>query len=223
MSRIGTILGIVFALAYNNWLLWPLNGDPRLFIGFLSELDVSSQPYHGVFQGGDVLSGVALLALVGWAWRRWPGQLAPRRVSAAVGVLLVLFALGVIADTSLPMACSPTLDPGCPTYTDVRQWPPEQWVHASLSTGTELALLTTMALVALRGEQAWRRRALVVLLITLVTHVTMLALSVTIAGEGIPQTVLMITQGVWGVLLGRASVSPPGGRPPGTRPAPRPR
>ncbi|SDB79932.1 Protein of unknown function [Raineyella antarctica] len=206
--RVGTVLAVAFALTYNNWVLWPLNGDPRVLAGFLSELGAATQPFHTVFRNLDILAGLLLLVTIAWGRHRWAGRLAPPRVTRWVVVLLTVFAVGAITDASVPMTCSATLDPGCPTFVDPRDWPLNQWAHSIVSVVLESALVASMALVALRGSQRWRRPARIALAISISAHLTMLVLAATWQGEAVPQMVLMLTQGAWIILLGRAGDRP---------------
>ncbi|WP_172120544.1 DUF998 domain-containing protein [Actinomyces faecalis] len=151
------MLAIGVILAYNTWLAWPLNGNPRAMTGYLSELAASDQPYFWFFRGGDLVSALlfAVVAWSGqWAWWPWLGRWAPR-TAGALGVASVATALDCVA--ALP--CAESHDAVCKATPSLARD-----LHAVTSTCVSLAFLATFLLVlaALVESGGWSRTALVV-------------------------------------------------------------
>jgi len=107
-----TILATGLALLYNNWLLAPiLNPHLSTARSLISEISATSQPFHQVFQTGDIIAGLISLAMVPFVWRlvrvhdlAWHGVLA---------ISIAVIGADSIIDASLPISCAPSTDAHC--------------------------------------------------------------------------------------------------------------
>ncbi|MBE6483536.1 MAG: DUF998 domain-containing protein [Actinomycetaceae bacterium] len=144
-------LAILAFVAYNSWVLWPLNGDPEAILGYLSELAAGDQPYHWLFRGCDLLAAsiFAIIALLGWrGWAGWLGRRAPQ-----VAVALLTVAVATVFDVTFNLPCAESRDAVCKaTPFAVRH------VHEAASVIVGLALVALIGLVAIAfAEQDGRR------------------------------------------------------------------
>ncbi|MBG6093480.1 DUF998 domain-containing protein [Actinomadura viridis] len=103
-------LAVVAAVTYATFMLeHRLSPDLDAVNGYVSELSAADQPYHSVYSGGDLITGllvitVALTALLRLRRRRW---------SVAGWSFLALFGLAAIGDAVFPLDCAPSLETGC--------------------------------------------------------------------------------------------------------------
>lgn len=104
------VLGVVAAVSYSSWVLAAfLNPRIDVFDGYVSELSALDQPYHVVFSGGDLITGVLTIVVAGTALIR-----LRRRPLAVTGwVCLLLFGVWAIGDAVFSMDCAPSMDTTC--------------------------------------------------------------------------------------------------------------
>lgn len=117
-------------LLYNSWLLgWWLNPAVARS-GLASEFEAVHQPHAWLFIACDVTCGLLVLAI---CWRLW------QRAATVVLAGLVIFAVGTIIDTLLPMHCLPSLQ-SCPSFTQdhLLLW------HGVTSIGAALGLFASL-------------------------------------------------------------------------------
>lgn len=131
------VLLVAGAVLYSSWVLaFVLNpGNP--FEGFASQLAATDQEHGFLYRTGDLLTGIVLTVagLLGLTVR-------PHRFFTTVGWLaLVVFAIGTIADSRLPLHCS---KPAC----EATQVPlTHQW-HALTSTvSVTAAVVSALAFI----------------------------------------------------------------------------
>nr|WP_300339100.1 DUF998 domain-containing protein [Actinomyces sp.] len=190
------LLAVGVLLAYNTWLAWPINGNPRILTGYLSELAASDQPYFWFFRTGDLVSAL-LISLIAWtgsrAWRAWLGPWAPR-LAAALAVVAAATAL----DCVVALPCAESHDAVCKaTPSLVRH------LHAVTSSTVGLAFLASFILVltALLGRDGWSRTALVVTVVGAVSGLLMLASAVAPwvapGTQGVTQAVQVLICSAW--------------------------
>lgn len=102
---------VVAAALYTTWPLAALLGlDASGPDSLVSELAARDQPWSWLFRLGDTSAGVvALVAGIAAA-------VSVRDVLSRVGyALLAVFGAATVADASMPLACAPSVTPGCPT------------------------------------------------------------------------------------------------------------
>jgi len=108
--RLFTVLGLLAALTYNNWLLGPiLNPNLWRHNGSVSEYSVASQPGHLDFRVLDVTAGL-LLAYLGYRLFISMKGSSLGRVSVLV---IVVLGLSNILDAAFVLPCSQTLLATC--------------------------------------------------------------------------------------------------------------
>ncbi|MFI8516672.1 DUF998 domain-containing protein [Streptomyces sp. NPDC085481] len=180
--RLASVLLGLGALAYTAWVLEVVvrtGLDPvRTYV---SELAAADQPLGGLFRATDLTAGLLVLlgALAGLAatGRRLAGaghvpggpaggagtswarrETAPRRPWLLLGWLaLALFGAATVADSRLPLSCTPTADPECAARETAGLVPATHTAHAVSSTlAMAGALIAMVALtVAARRYGIW--------------------------------------------------------------------
>ncbi|MBM7787734.1 DUF998 domain-containing protein [Tenggerimyces flavus] len=106
-----TVALVIAAVLYTTWPLAALLGlDASTPDSLVSELAARDQPWSWLFRLGDTSAGVvAVVAGIAAA-------VSVRDVVSRVGyVLLAVFGAATVADASMPLACAPSVTPGCPT------------------------------------------------------------------------------------------------------------
>jgi hypothetical protein len=104
------LLALLAAISYSTFLLEHLLSPGHDSVNaYVSELSAVDQPYHAVYGGGDLVTGVlaigvALTALCTPPHRPW---------SVLGWTFLALFGLGAIGDAVFPLECAPSLDTRC--------------------------------------------------------------------------------------------------------------
>jgi uncharacterized protein DUF998 len=103
-------LAAVAGVTYASFLLESFL-SPYLDVidGYVSELSAVDQPYHLVYSGGDLITGVlsatvAVIALMTLRRRPW---------AVAGWSALLLFGICAIGDAIFPLDCAPSLETGC--------------------------------------------------------------------------------------------------------------
>ncbi|MDO4887459.1 MAG: DUF998 domain-containing protein [Actinomycetaceae bacterium] len=151
-------LGAFVVVFYNSWVLWPLNGDPQVLSGYLSELAAQDQPYQWVFRLTDVASACAFGAIAALGRRGWASWLG--RWSAYLALALLLAAVGTVLDAIFNLPCAESRDAACAsTFGVVRR------LHEAASVLASVALIAIIGLVALAFAEldgCWSRRAVAV-------------------------------------------------------------
>ncbi|HXE10048.1 MAG TPA: DUF998 domain-containing protein [Verrucomicrobiae bacterium] len=146
-ERALTAAATLAGLLYNSWLLGYWLNPAVAKSGLASEFEALRQPYDWLFIGCDVICGLLVL-LVCWGLRK--------QAAAAVLAGLMVFAVGTIVDTLLPMHCLPSLQ-RCPSFTQdhLLLW------HGVASIGAALGLFSSLLLLWWHDR---RSRLLIVLM-----------------------------------------------------------
>ncbi|WP_245623104.1 DUF998 domain-containing protein [Spirillospora albida] len=104
------VFAFLAAVSYATFLLEHfLSPDLDVINGYVSELSASDQPFHLVYSGGDLVTGVLSITVAA-------GMLArlPRRPLATAGwTFLALFGVCAIGDAVFPLDCAPSLETRC--------------------------------------------------------------------------------------------------------------
>jgi len=103
-------LAVIAAISYGTFLLeHALSPELDGVNGYVSELSASDQPFHLVYSGGDLVTGVLTIIVALVALRR-----LRRQPLATVGwTFLGLFGVGAIGDATFPLDCAPSLETWC--------------------------------------------------------------------------------------------------------------
>ncbi|MFF6774751.1 DUF998 domain-containing protein [Streptomyces sp. NPDC012637] len=155
LTRAAAALLGLGALAYTAWVLEVVvrtGLDPvRTYV---SELAAADQPLGGLFRATDLTAGLLVLAgaLTGLSLA------GSRRPWTALGWLaLAVFGAATVADSRLPLSCTPTVDPECAARETAGLVPATHTAHAVSSTLAMLGALTAMVAltVAARRYGLW--------------------------------------------------------------------
>lgn len=144
------LLAVAVFILYNSWLAWPLNGNPQILRGYLSELAALDQPYSWFFRLGDALAAL-VIALIAWLgrqrWEPWLGAWA-RRLSMA----LFLAAGATLLDVVFALPCAESHDSVCAATPSLTRQ-----LHALTSGTVGVAFLLSFVCVAwgLRAGRGW--------------------------------------------------------------------
>lgn len=163
------LLAVTVFVLYNSWLAWPLNGNPQILCGYLSELAALDQPYSWLFRLGDALAALTI-ALIAWLgrrrWEPWLGAWA-RRLS----VTLFLTSGATVLDVVFALPCAESHDPLCAATPSLARH-----LHALTSGTVGVALLLSFICVAwgLHAQRGWDRAARSCLALGAVAGVLML-------------------------------------------------
>ncbi|WP_017238942.1 DUF998 domain-containing protein [Streptomyces sp. SS] len=207
VTRAAAVLLALGALAYTAWVLEVLvrtGLDPvRTYV---SELAAADQPLGGLFRATDLTAGLLVLAGAATglaaAVRRGPapapeGTRPGRRPRArerwALGgwVALAVFGAATVADSRLPLSCTPTADPECAARETAGLVPATHTAHAVSSSLAMTGALAAMAAltVAARRYGHWRPLArtgpALVVLELAATAWTLAAVAAFEAGKGV--------------------------------------
>lgn len=189
-------------VSYNTWVLWaPLNGQPQILDGYLSELSATDQPHHLVFRGGDLVTGLLAGLLGGGSLRQWSTRAGHRRrwwLVSAVGLLV--FAGGTAVDAVLAMDCSPTLDQQCRLAEEAGTLSPAHTLHTVSSMLAQAGITASLVAGAVASPLRLVRVLAVVELLSLTVMMFLLAAGV--PGLGRPQMIMVGTAAVWCLLIG---------------------
>ncbi|SDT16738.1 DUF998 domain-containing protein [Microlunatus soli] len=148
-----SVIAVLILVSYNTRIWWqPLNGDPAILRGYLSELAAADQPHHLFFRAGDLVAAVLILVTAVTGLAR-VGRGVARRWWAAAYAGLTLLAASIAAGAIFPMDCSPSLDRSCAVAEHAGAVTPAHDLHTLAGVGVEIGLLG--ALVA--GSVALRR------------------------------------------------------------------
>ena len=143
-------------LLYGSWPLGYVFNRAVAKNGLASGLEALHQPYNWLFIAADIISG-GLILLVCWLlWQRHK-TIKQRRLLDIVLLNMVIFGVGTIADTLLPMHCEPSLQ-HCPSFT-VDYF---LLLHGIFSILAALALFFGLALLWWQERRSWVLSGLVV-------------------------------------------------------------
>ncbi|WP_406398208.1 DUF998 domain-containing protein [Streptomyces uncialis] len=149
--RTTALLTAAGTLAYSAWLLEAVlpTGLPRA-TAYVSELAAEGEPFSALFRATDLLAGLLLLTAALLGLLRPSARLpwAEGRPWTLVGwSALALFAAATVADSRLPLSCTPTMDAGCAEREHSGLVPLTHSAHLVTSAmATAAALLTAVAL-----------------------------------------------------------------------------
>ncbi|WP_231329844.1 DUF998 domain-containing protein [Actinomadura graeca] len=103
-------LAVIAAVSYGTFLLeHALSPELDRVNGYVSELSASDQPYHLIYSGGDLVTGVLTIVVSLGSLRR-----LRRRPLATTGwAFLGLFGVCAIGDATFPLDCAPSLETWC--------------------------------------------------------------------------------------------------------------
>lgn len=85
------IMSVVAAIGYASFPFGFLTNPPRAIHGLASQLGSAGQPYAGLFNGLDILSGLLLLTIIGLLWARLRPEAQLSRI------MLICFGVGAIS------------------------------------------------------------------------------------------------------------------------------
>ncbi|TDD95473.1 DUF998 domain-containing protein [Actinomadura rubrisoli] len=104
------LLAVVAAVSYSTFLLEHLlSPDLDVINGYVSELSALDQPFHNVYSGGDLVTGVLTIIVALAALRRT----RHRRLATTGWAFLGLFGVCAIGDATFPLDCAPSLETWC--------------------------------------------------------------------------------------------------------------
>jgi hypothetical protein len=109
------VLAVISGILYASWPLGPILNPNVSKNGLASALEGVGQPYNWVFITGDIVSSLLIVLVCWFIWWRLRGTHDKRLLSFAL-LNVVLFAVGTIIDTALPLRCEPTIQ-ACPSFT----------------------------------------------------------------------------------------------------------
>jgi hypothetical protein len=104
------VLAGLAGVTYSTFLLEHfLSPDLDVVNGYVSELSAVDQPYHQIYSGGDLVTGVLIIIVAGTALLT-----TGRRPWAVTGwIMLGMFGLFAIGDATFPLDCAPSLESRC--------------------------------------------------------------------------------------------------------------
>ncbi|MFD0691829.1 DUF998 domain-containing protein [Actinomadura fibrosa] len=104
------VLAAVAAVSYATFFLEHLlSPDLDVVNGYVSELSAVDQPFHNVYSGGDLITGVLSIIVAAGTLRR----LRRRPLATAGWTFLGLFGVCAIGDATFPLDCAPSLETWC--------------------------------------------------------------------------------------------------------------
>ncbi|MFB6835975.1 DUF998 domain-containing protein [Streptomyces sp. NPDC056361] len=193
-TRAAAVLLALGALAYTAWVLEVLvrtGLDPvRTYV---SELAAADQPLGGLFRATDLTAGLLVLAGAATGLAAAVRRGHPPRERWALGgwIALAVFGAATVADSRLPLSCTPTADPECAARETAGLVPATHTAHAvSSSLAMTGALAAMVALTAAaRRYGHWRALArtgpALVVLELAATAWTLAAVAAFEAGRGV--------------------------------------
>lgn len=152
------LVAALVVLGYNTWIWWqPLNGNPAILRGYLSELAAADQPHHLFFRVGDLVAAalIAVTAVTGLS--RVPSSTAGRWWTAAYAALSLL-AASIAAGAIFPMDCSPSLDRACAAAEHAGRVTVAHDLHTVAGVGVEIALIGGLFAAAMALRRTGRLR-----------------------------------------------------------------
>ncbi|WP_432900246.1 DUF998 domain-containing protein [Micromonospora matsumotoense] len=175
-ARTGAAVALVLAaVCYASWLLGPvLNPGLRPVESYLSELAARDQPYHLVFQFGDLTTGLCA-AVAGLLLARWA-----RDVPRPAWWGLLVFGVATAVDGGwTSMDCAPSVDARCARLEELGDL---SWRHQAHTVTSSVAvagaLLSLVVILAVLRGPARRRAGLVVAVVVAVGTVGTLVAAV---------------------------------------------
>ncbi|MVU82371.1 DUF998 domain-containing protein [Nocardia sp. ET3-3] len=181
-------------VAYALWVVeFLLPTRLSLISGFVSEHYVVSQPYHWLFRGGDVVSGVLYLVAAGLVAARW---CSGDRLVAGMAVATALFGAATVADAVFVPDCLTTVDPVCERREFAAQVSWHHLAHLGSSVVSQLAaIVAVLALerLATRSGSRLDRMAARTGLIVVVAAGLACVAGYPFGWVGVPQRVQLVT------------------------------
>ncbi len=110
-----TALAALSGVLYSSWPLGYVFNPAVAKAGLASGLEALHQPYNWLFIAADIASGLLILLVCWLLWLKHR-TIKRRRLLDIVLLNMVIFGVGTIADTLLPMHCEPSLQ-HCPSFT----------------------------------------------------------------------------------------------------------
>ncbi|WKU08174.1 DUF998 domain-containing protein [Micromonospora sp. HUAS LYJ1] len=212
-ARTGAAPALLLAAAcYASWLLAPvLNPGLRPVQSYLSELAARDQPYHLVFQAGDVTTGLCA-TVAGLLLAR-----VAREVPRPAWWGLLVFGVATAVDGGYTsMDCAPSIDARCARLEELGEL---SWRHQAHTVTSSVAvagaLLSLVAVLAVLRGPARRRAGLAVAVVLAVGTVgTLVATLHPEWGLGLWQRVQLTGLSGWLLLTAAVARWGPGpGRP----------
>ena len=219
VGHLWPFLSVLTVLTYNTWLMWrPLNGNAKIFNGYLSELSASDQPHNLVFRAGDLITAIIVLAMglrALWLWRR-RNALADQghgtrsgRWWAVAAAGLLIFGTTTFLDAFFAMDCSPTLSASCKVLEETGQLSVAHYAHTFTSVGAQIGIVVSMIatyIAMVRSPRQSRSRRRVVLIISVfevvALTVMMIMLVLDLPGLGYPQAIMVLVASGWFAAIG---------------------
>lgn len=134
---------------YGSWPLGYVYNPAVAKAGLASGLEALHQPYNWLFIAADIISGLLILLVCWLLWLKHR-TIKQRRLLDIVLLNMVIFGVGTIADTLLPMHCEPSLQ-HCPSFR-VDYF---LLFHGILSILAALALFFGLALLWWQERRSW--------------------------------------------------------------------
>lgn len=143
---------VVAAILYCSWPLGFVLNPVAMRSGLASELGALGQPYNWLFIGGDVVSGILLVAGVALLLCTYRRQLP--RIAQITLLLLAVYGICGALDAALPMDCLPSEQACGSVFRD-----PVLVVHGLFDFAGAIALIATLVLMAVfvhKRAAVWR-------------------------------------------------------------------
>ena len=193
--RLAVVIGAL-AIALHNWWIYvyPAGWMPQgSFHALISEASASDQPHGSLLSGFDIAVGIALLVAFGLRYRYWS------RVSLAMWVYGILWALGGLFEGIFPMQCASTPDKVCEKAELRFTLPVHHYLHIGLGV-LEFAGGTFMILRARRmNSLGWLHRLGRVLTVAMLAWYPLIGLTFfTKKWQGITEPVFFVIFSVIG-------------------------
>mgnify|MGYP000857035120 CR=1 FL=1 len=134
-------LAVLAVVLYNSWVAWPLNGDPGVLLGYISELAAADQPFSWFFRTADYAAAAVYAAIAALGWRGWAGWLGRR--SRHVAVALMVVAVGTALDATFNLPCAESRDAACAAAPSI-----QRHLHEVASVVVSSGQVATIGLVA---------------------------------------------------------------------------
>lgn len=164
--RRGRILVVAGALWYSAWILAPTLGSHLNGLhSYVSEVAATGQPYALLFRATDLAAGLCLtVGTVRW----WRATRRPGWTGHAVFAGILVLGVATMADSLLPLSCTPTADAACAFREQSGSVPLTHAAHAWSSgiadTGAAIAVIAALWWLATVGRGRLARTGLAAVL-----------------------------------------------------------